>query len=137
MCIQQVSLNSSGVKRDARAVELPDEDEQGRKFQEIEGLTTVGAEEIPCESSVEDDCEVNETAEGVDEEIVKAILAGKKKELDAMEAFEIFDVCEELPKDAKIITTRWENVPKGDKWRRRFVARMFRHDDPDMEGLHT
>ena len=46
---------------------------------------------------------------------------GKKKELDAMEAFGIFDVCEELPKDAKVITTRWENVPKGDKWRCRFV----------------
>ena len=28
-----------------------------------------------------------------------------QKEHDAMEAFGIFDVCEELPKDAKIITT--------------------------------
>ena len=27
-----------------------------------------------------------------------------------MEAFRIFDVCEELPKDAKITTTRRENV---------------------------
>ena len=33
--------------------------------------------------------------------------------------------------------TRWEIVPKGDKWRRRFVAREFRHDDPEMEGLYT
>ena len=54
-----------------------------------------------------------------------------------MEAFGIFDVCEELPKDAKIITTRQENVPKGDKWRRRFVAKMLGHDDPDMEGLNV
>ena len=46
-------------------------------------------------------------AEGVDEEIVKAIVAGKKKELDAMEAFGIFDVCEELPKDATVIATIW------------------------------
>ena len=43
-------------------------------------------------------------------------LAGKNKELDAMEAFDIFDVCGEIPTGAKIITTRWENVPKGDKW---------------------
>ena len=64
-------------------------------------------------------------------------MEGKKKELDAMEAFGIFDVCEELPFDAKLTTTRWENVPKGDKWRCRFVVREFRHDDPEMEGLHT
>ena len=127
----------SGVKRDARAAELPDEDEQGCKCQQVEGLTTGDAEEIPCEFSVEDDFEIDEIAEGVDEEIVKAVLAGKKKELDAMEAFGIFDVCEELPKDAKIITTRRENVPKGDKWRCWFVAREFRHDDPEMEGPHT
>ena len=36
-----------------------------------------------------------------------------------------------------MITTRWENVPKGDKWRCRFVAREFRHDDPKMQGLYT
>ena len=128
---------SSGVKRDARTAELPDEDEQGGKFQQVEGLTTVDAEEIPCESSVEDDFMMDENTEGVNEEIVKAIVAGKKKELDAMEAFGIFDVCEELPRDAKVITTRWENVPKGDKWRCRFVAREFRHDDPEMQGLYT
>ena len=58
---------------------------------------------------------IDENTEGVDEEIVKAIVAGKKKELDAMEAFEIFDECEELPRDANVITTGWENVPKGDK----------------------
>ena len=123
----------------ARAAELPDEDKQGGKFQQVEGLAKVDAEIVPGESSVEDDFVVDETAEGVDEEIktVKAILAGKKKELDAMEAFGIFDVCEELPKDAKIITTRWENVPKGDKWRWWFVAREFRHDDSETEGLYT
>ena len=76
MCNQQVA-------------ELLDGDEQGGKFQQVEGLTTVDAEEIPCEFPVEDDFEVDETAEGVDEEIVKAILAGKKEELDAMEAFGI------------------------------------------------
>ena len=65
-------------------------------------MTTVDAEEIPCEFSVEDDFEVDETTDGVDEDIVKAILAGKKKELEAMEAFGIFDVLEELPKDAKV-----------------------------------
>ena len=48
-----------------------------------------------------DDFVIEENAEGVDEEIVHAIVASKKKELDAKEAFEIFDVCEELPKDAK------------------------------------
>ena len=41
-----------------------DEDEQGRKFQQVEGLTTVDAEEIPCEFSVEDDFEVDETGDG-------------------------------------------------------------------------
>ena len=74
---------------------------------------------------------------GVNDDIVKAIVAGKKKELDAMEAFGIFDVCEELPKDANVVTTRWESVPKGDKWRCRSVAREFRHDDPEMEFLCT
>ena len=129
---------SSGVKRDARAAELADQDEPGDKFQQVEGLTTsLMQKEIPCEFSVEDDFLIDENTEGVDEELVKAIVAGKKKDLDAMEAFGIFDVCEELPQDAKVITTRWENVPKGDKRRCRFVARGFRHDDPEMEGLHT
>ena len=54
-----------------------------------------------------------------------------------METFGIFDVCQELPRDAEVTITRWEHVPKGDKWRRRFVAREFRHDDPEMEGLYT
>ena len=120
-----------------RTAEVPDGDEQCGKFSQVEGLTTVDAEEIPCEFSMEDDFVVNENTDGVNEEIVKAIVPGKKKELDAMEAFGIFDVCEELPKDAKVITTRWENVPKGDKWRCRFVAREFGHDDPKMEGLYT
>ena len=128
---------SSGVKRDAHAAELPDKGEQGGGFQQVEGLTTVDAEEIPCEFSVEDDFMIDENTEGIKEETFKAILAGKKKELDAMEVFGIFDVCEDLPRHAKVITTRWENVPKGDKWRCRFVAREFRHDDPEMKGLYT
>ena len=86
---------------------------------------------------MDDDFKVDETAEGVDEEIVKAILVGKKKELDAMESFGIFDVCEESPKYAKIITTRWRNVPKGDKWRCRFEAGEFTHDDAEMGGLYS
>ena len=53
---------SSGVKRDARTAELPDEDEQGGKFQQVEGLTTVDAEEIPCEFSVEDDFVIDENS---------------------------------------------------------------------------
>ena len=107
------------------------------KFQQVVALTILDAEEIPCEFSVEDDIVTDENAEGVNEELVKAIVAGKKKELDAMEASGIFDVCEELPKDAKVITTRWVNVPKGDKWRCRFVAREFRYDDPEMGGHYT
>ena len=35
---------SSGVKRDARAAEFPDEDEQGGKFQQVEGLKAILAE---------------------------------------------------------------------------------------------
>ena len=58
---------------------------------------------------MEDDFEVDENA-GVDEEIVKASWAGKKRELDAMEAIGIFDICEEVPKHAKVITTRWEKT---------------------------
>ena len=88
----------------------------------------VDAEEIPCEYSVEDDFVIDENTEGVNEEIVKAIVA---------ESFGIFDVCEELPRDAKVFTTRWENIPKGANWRCRFAAREFRHDDPEMEGLYT
>ena len=68
---------SSGVKRDARAAELLDEGQLVGKFQQVEGLTTVDAEEIPCEFSVEDDFMIGENTEGVDEEIVKAIVAGK------------------------------------------------------------
>ena len=100
-------------------------------------MTTVDAEEIPCEFSLEDDFEVDETAEGVDEDLLKAILAGKKKELDVMGAFGIFDVCEDLPRDAKVIPTRWKTFRRANKWRCRFVARKFRHDDPEMQGLHT
>ena len=37
----------------------------------------------------------------------------------------------------KVTTTRRENVPKGDKRRCKFLAREFRHDDPEMERLHT
>ena len=48
----------------------------------------------------------DENTEGVNEEIVRAIVGGKKKELDAMEACGIFDVCEELARGAKVITTR-------------------------------
>ena len=77
---QSESNVSSGVKRDARAAEHLDEDDQGGKFQLVEGLTMVDAEEIPCEFSVEDDFEVDESAEGVEEETVEAILAGKKRE---------------------------------------------------------
>ena len=105
---QSKSNTGMGVKRDARAAELFDEDEQGGKFQQVARLTTVDAEDVPCEFSVKDDFEVDETAH-------------------SMEAFGIFGVCEELPKDAKIITTRWENVPKGDTWRCRFVARPHPH----------
>ena len=100
-------------------------------------MTTVDAEENPCEFSVEDDFVMDENTEGVNEEIVKANVAVKKQELHAMEAFGIIDVCEELPRGVKVITTRWENVPKGDMWRCRFVAREFRHVDPEMEGLYT
>ena len=57
---------SSGVKR---AAELPDQDEQGGKFQQVEGLRTSVAEEIPYEFSVEDDFMIDENTEGVDEEI--------------------------------------------------------------------
>ena len=78
-------------------------------------MTTVDAEEIPCEFSLEDDFEVDETAEGVDEDLLKAILAGKKKELDVMEAFGIFDVCEDSPGDAKGDPNEMENVPKGEQ----------------------
>ena len=75
---QSKSNTSSGVERGARAAELPDEDEGGSKFDRVEGLTTFDAKEVTCESSVEDDFEVDETAKGVDEETVNAILAGKK-----------------------------------------------------------
>ena len=40
-----------------------------------------------------------------------------------------------MPISAKLITTRCGIVSKGDKWRCRFVARAFKHDDPDMERV--
>ena len=72
-------LVSSGVKRDTRAAELPDGDEQGGKFQQVEGLTAVDAEETPCEFSVEDDFMVDENTEGVNEEIAK-VICGRQDE---------------------------------------------------------
>ena len=55
---------------------------------------------------MEDNFLIDENAEGVDEETVKAIVAGKKKELDAMEAFRnllcvrrIAEGCERYPND--------------------------------------
>ena len=63
----------SCVTRDARAAELFDDDEQGGKFQQVEDFTTVDTEETPCEFAVEDHFEVDETAEGVDVDMVKAI----------------------------------------------------------------
>ena len=49
---------------------------------------------------------IDENTEGGSKEVVKAIVVGKKKEPDVMEAFGIFDVGEELPSDAKVITKR-------------------------------
>ena len=66
-------------------------------------LTTIDAKEVPSDFS-EEDVEFDETTGCVDEETVRAILAGKKKELDAMEAFDIFDVCEEMPTGARLTT---------------------------------
>ena len=43
---QPPGSSTSGVKRDARAAELPDEDEGGGKFQQVEGLTTVDADPV-------------------------------------------------------------------------------------------
>ena len=62
-----------GLRCQARTAELLDEVEQGGKFLQVEGLTPVDAEEIPCEFSVEDDFVMDENTEGVNEEIVKAI----------------------------------------------------------------
>ena len=57
---------------------------------------------------MEDDFGFDETTAGVDEETVRTILAGKNTALDAMEAFDIFDLCGEsrlvqrsLPRDGK------------------------------------
>ena len=96
---------ASGVKRDSRTAELPDED-GGGKFLQVEGLMTVDAGEIPCEFSVEDDFDFDQTTPCVDEETVRAILAGKDKELDAIKAFGILDLCGEIPTSAKIISER-------------------------------
>ena len=69
---QSKSNTSSGIKRDARAAERPDEDVQGGKFRQVEGLTTADAEEIPNEFSVEDDFVIDENAEGVDRQEERA-----------------------------------------------------------------
>ena len=124
--------------RDARASELPGEDEQGGKFQQVEGLTTVDAEEILCEFSVEDDFVINENAEGVGEEVVKPIVAVKKKELDAMEQQLASLTCAKYCRWMRRSSSRdGKTYRKGTKWRCRFVAREFRHDDQEMERFHT
>ena len=81
---------------------------------------TVDAGEVPCEFSVADDF----TTAGVDEETVAAILAGKT----CAEKSQL--VRRSSPRDGR-------TFQKGDKWRCRFVATKFRHDDPNMEGLYT
>ena len=131
----QISLNSRKATRARVSPNFQTRSSKVASSIKSKGFTTVDAE-VPCEFSVED-VEVDETTEGVDKETVKAILAGKKKEFDAMEAFGIFDVCEKLPKEAKIITMRCENVPTDEKWICRFVAREFTNDDPELEVLYT
>ena len=53
---------------------------------------------------MEDDFVIYENGEGIDEETAEATVAGKKIELDTTEAFGIFDLCKEMPKDVKVIT---------------------------------
>ena len=110
---------TSGVKRDTRTAELLDEDEQGGEFQQVERLTTVDAEETQCEFSVEDDFMIDENTEGVIEEIVEAIVAGKKTELDAMEAIGIFDVSKKLRRATGGEAGSWpeSSDPTVLKWR--------------------
>ena len=76
VCNQQVSLDSrKAMRAPVSSVMRVQQNFLMRTSKEASSnkLKTVDAEEIPCEFSVEDDFEVDETAEGVDEEIVKAI----------------------------------------------------------------
>ena len=117
---QPMSSSSPGVKRDVRAAELRDEDEEGDKFQQVEGSTTVDAKEVPCESSVEDDFEVDENAEGVDEE--RARRDGRIRNLRRVQR--TAEGCEDHSHEMG------KRFQKGEKWRCRFVVRASRQDDP-------
>ena len=135
---QPKSNTSAGIKRDARAAELPDEDEQGGKCQQVEGFTTVNEETIPCEFSVEDDFVIDENAEGVDEEIVKAIVGWQEeKRLTRWKHLESLTCAKNSWRMRRSSQRDGETFQKVDEWRCRFVAAEFGHDDPEMEGHYT
>ena len=113
--------------------------DRGDKKARIEELTVV--DEPEYEADFDENAyhqEEYEEYQGADPDAAKAILKGKEKEMDAMEEFQIFETVDNLPEDAYLLSTRWENVPRGPyEWRCRFVAREFKGEDPELEGLFT
>ena len=84
---------------------------------------TVDAREVPRDFSVEDDFEFDETTAGVDE---------SRSDLGRQEQW--------ARRDGSV--RHFRRVRRKPNWcedhrRCRFVARGLRHDDPDMESLHT
>ncbi|CAK0896486.1 unnamed protein product, partial [Prorocentrum cordatum] len=126
----QLQLGAT-VQQESLGIRTPTE-----KKARVDELVTMDAEEH--QADFDDDAYLQENRDeyqGADPDIVKAILKGKEK-MNAMEEFDIFDVVDKIPDNADLLSTRWENVPRGpDEWRCRCVAREFKSDDPDLEGL--
>eukprot|EP00959_Pyramimonas_sp_CCMP1952_P151581 3171404-Pyramimonas_sp.AAC.2 len=103
----------------------------------VEECTTMGEPEFAAEFDDQDyDNEAHDEYQGADPEVVKTILKGKDREMYAMEGFDIFDAVESLPEEACARSPRWENVSRRpEAWRCIFVAREFKGEDPELEGL--
>ena len=84
-------------------------------------MATMDAEEYEADFDDEAYMQEDWETQGANPEVVKAILRGKEKEMDAMEEFDIFDVIEKLPENAHLLSTRWHNEPRGlgdaEEWR--------------------
>ncbi|CAK0871316.1 unnamed protein product, partial [Prorocentrum cordatum] len=70
---------------------------------------------------------------------IDLIKAGKCKEINTMQEFDVFEAVspDEIDSTWTWLSTKWVYQEKGDEIRCRFVAREFKSMDPEREGLFT
>eukprot|EP00959_Pyramimonas_sp_CCMP1952_P316718 6629359-Pyramimonas_sp.AAC.1 len=114
----------------------------GDKGARVEEPATMNELEHVAEFDDQDyENEDHDKHQGADPEAAKPILKGKDKEMDAMEVFDISDAVESLPKPTigsiRTIYEMGERTARAEEWTCRFVAREFKCEDPELEGLFT